>query len=127
MSSACVRHSGGIVDIKFSLRPSASLCVVCVEGQFNAGIRRGPQRKLLEFDITRAALVATARVQSAASCATDVHVTCKPTGDERTHAQDAEEDDGVQQKILQLSCVSSLNVSRLSAPALVITSLAASD
>ena len=70
--------------------------------------------------------MAPARVESAAGCTSNVHVTCKPTGDERAHAQDPDQDGGVQQEVFQLSVVS-LNVSRSSAPALVITSLALSD
>src|ERR1051325_6299809 len=50
----------------------------------------------LEFGATRAALTAPAQVESAAGGTTNVHRSRKPTSDERTNAQDQDQDDGVQ-------------------------------
>jgi hypothetical protein len=44
----------GALGSHFSLRPSAYLCVLCVNGNFNAEdaeIRRGPQRKRITFGL----------------------------------------------------------------------------
>jgi len=51
--------------------------------------------------ITRTALPAPSRIESAACCATNIHRTRKPTRDERTNAQYPDQDGGVQKKIFQ--------------------------
>ena len=51
--------------------------------------------------MTRAALYATARVKSAAGCATNVHRAREPTRDERAESQDPDQDRGVQQEVFQ--------------------------
>ena len=52
--------------------------------------------------ITRAALDATARVQSAAGKTPEIHDSCEPTGDDRTDAQNCNQDDSVQKEIPQV-------------------------
>ena len=56
---------------------------------------------LTEFRAAGAALRAPARVESAASCTTNVHVTCEPTRDERTDSQYHDQYQCVQKKIFQ--------------------------
>jgi len=60
-----------------------------------------PRSVLLKSGLTRTALLTPACVKSAACCTTNVHRSRKPTGDERTHAQDPDQDGCVQKKISQ--------------------------
>jgi hypothetical protein len=61
---------------------------------------------LAKRSFTRAALDATARVQSAAGKTTNVHGSSEPAGDDRAAAQNCDQDGSVQQEILQLLRVS---------------------
>jgi hypothetical protein len=61
---------------------------------------QAPLRELKSY-LTRAALVATSRIQSAACYTTNIHRTGKPVSDERGPAQDQDQDEGVQQKVSQ--------------------------
>jgi hypothetical protein len=51
--------------------------------------------------LARTALSPPPSIESAACCATNVHRTRKPTRDERTNAQNPDQDGGVQKKISQ--------------------------
>ena len=57
---------------------------------------------LTKGGVARAALVATARVQSAAGGTANVHGSREPTGDDGAAAEDGDQDGSVQKKILQL-------------------------
>jgi hypothetical protein len=66
----------------------------------------------MERCLARAALFATARVESAAGNTTNVHGSREPTGDERTAAQNRDQDSSVQKEISQSFIAGTPNVSQ---------------
>ena len=55
----------------------------------------------LKCFLAGAALTSPSRVESAACCTTNIHRSREPTGDERTNAQNPDQDGSVQKKIFQ--------------------------